>query len=164
MIDVLSGYIEHFRVIEQRSTEQRAIIPVLQRLPFFHSFSDSDIARLLAYTEVETIPYGQVLLSHGNKNRELLIIVEGVVSLDSPSGIHRIYGPGDCVGEMGFIHSTAEKYRAHSRSSLKVLRISNTTLSAMPSKLHLDYYKRISDTLVSRMARQQATFEPDFKL
>ena len=164
MIAALSPFVEHFKIIEQRSSEQRALIPILQRLPFFQTFSDADIARLLAEAEMDHVEKGVKLLTEGNQNRELLIVVDGIVSMESKDGIHRIYGPGECIGELGFIHGTRESTRPRARSALRVLRVTSETLAAMPPKLHLHYYKRISDILVTRMARQQVEFEPDFEL
>jgi len=164
MIAALTPFVEHYKIIEQRSAEQQALIPELQKLAFFHTFSDADVARLLAECDLETIDKGVRLFEDGNLKRELLIVVEGIVTMDSKDGIHRIYGPGECVGELGFIHGTRESTLPRARSTLRALRISSETLAVMPPKLHLLYYKRISDILVSRMARQQALFEPDLDL
>lgn len=164
MIAALAPFVEHFKIIEERSYEQIALIPVLQNLPFFQAFSDADIARLLAEAKMDKIEKGVKLLSGGNQNRELLVIIDGIVSMESKDGIHRIYGPGECVGELGFIHGTLETTQPQARSALRVLRVTSDTLAAMPPKLHLHYYKRISDILVTRMARQQVDFEPDLEL
>lgn len=164
LIAALTPFVEHFKVIEQRTEEQRALIPVLQKLPFFNSFNDADIARLLAEADIREYNKGARLFADGNQARELLVIVEGIVSMELNESIHRIYGPGECIGELGFIHGTRESAKPRARSKLRVLRVSSETLAIMPPKLHLLYYKRISDILVSRMARQRDQFEPDLDL
>lgn len=158
-IDSLTQYIDHFRAIEDRPLEDQAMLPEMQSLSFFSSFTAADIARLTTHAPLKTVSAGTDLLPHSNAGRELLVLIDGSVRVDNKEGFYGTFGPGECIGEMGFIHGTPEQKVFTALTDMKVLHIGPDVLSALPPKLHLHYYKRISDTLVERMA-SLATHRP----
>jgi len=164
MIDALTRFIDHFRAIEDRPAEDQELLPHLQALPFFRSFSDADIARLISHAPVLNIGSGEELLFNGNEQRELLVLVDGCVRVDAETGIQAVFGPGECIGELGFVHGTVEQLRYTALGPLRVLHIGPDVLSALPPRLHLNYYKRIADTLLDRLAAATASLSLDIPL
>lgn len=168
MIDALSGYIEHFKVIEELVEPQRSWLPRLQTLGFFKGFSDADIARLLSETRIVEFATGDELLADGNRDRQLLILADGVVSAGTGNltalRLQQIYGAGETLGESGFIHGNFEKLRYRAVCPVTAIEVSAESLSALQPKLHLHYYKRVSDILLARMTRRQTRYEPDITL
>ena len=168
MIDALSGYIEHFKVIEQLVEPQRSWLPKLLDLAFFKEFSDADSARLLSETRIVEYARGDELLADGNRDRQLLILADGVVTVSTgeknPLRLQQLYTAGETIGESGFIHGNFEKQRYFAACDVTAVEVSAESLSALQPKLHLHYYKRVSDVLLARMARRQTRYEPDIIL
>ena len=171
MIHALSGFIEQFRIVEELPASHRALLPALRKLPFFNSVPEADVARLVAHTELRELAVGDDLLPDGNFDRQLLLLIDGVVvtesrvsSVDSRPPLRGLYGPGQCIGEYGFIHGARENVRYRATSDQQALVLSTDTLSQLAPKLHLHYYKQISDTLLRRMATEQMPFTPDILL
>lgn len=152
LIDSLTQFIDHFRAIEDRPREDQALLPQMQALSFFSTFTVADIARLTSHAPVTTVSAGTELLPDANAKRELLVLIDGAVRVDNKEGFYGTFGPGECIGELGFIHGAPDQHSFTALADMKVLNIGPDVLSALPPKLHLHYYKRISDTLVERMA------------
>jgi len=164
MIDALTRFIDHFRSIEDRPAEDQAVLPHLQALPFFDSFTDSDIAKLTTHAPLLDIQAGEEVLRDGNVNRELLVLVDGCVRAVANDTLEALYGPGECIGERGFIHGISESVRYSAVNNMRVLQVGPDVLSTLPPKLHLHYYKCISDSLVQRIAGDVRVAMPDISL
>ena len=150
----LQPFIERFRIIEQRPAAQQRFIRQLKQQQFFLSFSDVEIAQLLEVIKVHTYSEGEQLVASGSVDRKLLIISRGVVKITENGDLIRLCGEGECVGELGFIHGAAETKDVIALTDVNVLEVSADALNDLPPKVHLHYYRQISDVLVERLARE----------
>jgi len=64
----------------------------------------------------------------------------------------------ESFGETGFINGGVQKHRIEALTSINVLEISAEALTELPAKIHLHYYRHISEILV---ARSTLPDEPD---
>lgn len=152
MIDALQGFVDQFRIIEELPERQRAMLDRLSALTFFDSFKLVDIALLVAESELKTVKAGVQLLPDGNIERELIILVDGVVRVDeSTDKLVSVHGAGECIGEAGFIHGNRQPLTFTVLEESHVLVVTDSALSSLPPLLHLEYYKRCADILLTRL-------------
>jgi len=149
MADALKPFIEDFRIVERRPVAQQRLIRQLQKQAFFLSFSDVEIARLLERVKVRAFAANDILINT-NSDRRLLIITDGLVRAEQAGRFVALLGEGECLGEAGFINGTAENQRMIALTSVNALELSTDALVELPPKVHLHYYRHISDILVSR--------------
>jgi len=145
-------YIERFRIVEQRPIAQQRFIKQLQAQQFFKTFSDVEIAQLLELVRVRTFSQGDVLIDAGDVERRLFVITHGLVKVTEHEKLVRLCGEGWCIGELGFIHGAPETKRMEALTAVNVLEVSADSLSELPPKVHLHFYRVISDVLVARLA------------
>jgi len=82
----------------------------------------------------------------------LFVITQGFVRVTEHDSLVRVCGEGQCIGELGFIHGAAETKKMVALSGVNVLEVSADSLSDLPPKVHLHFYRVISDVLVARLA------------
>lgn len=148
----LTPFIERFRILEQRPAAQQRFIRQLKKQTFFTTFSEVEIAQLLEVIKVRTYAKGEKLITAGSVDRDLLIVTRGAIKVSENGDLLRVCGEGECVGELGFIHGAAEAKDVVALSEVNVLEVSTESLNDLPPKVHLHYYRQISDVLVERLA------------
>ena len=149
----LAPLVERFRIVEQRPPAQRRFIRDLQRQRFFEGFADVEIARLLELVQVRTFLPGESLLAPDDADRRLLILTDGVARVTEAGDLIGVVGEGESVGELGFINGMPDPRSVVAMTHVNALEVSSESLSELPPKVHLHYYRTISDRLVERHAR-----------
>ncbi|MFK7856097.1 MAG: protein kinase [Granulosicoccus sp.] len=150
MAEALQPYIDDYRIVEQRPVAQQRLIRQLQKHTFFLSFSDVEIARLLERVKVRTFSPNDVLINNNSNDRRLLIITDGLVRAEQSGSFVALIGEGECLGEAGFINGTPEDHRMLALTPVNALELSADVLAELPPKVHLHYYRHISNILVAR--------------
>ena len=153
MREALLPFVERFRTAEERSPEQQRFIRRLQRQSFFLSFSDVEIAQLLELVRVRRFRPGEVLLRAGDVERRLLIVTDGLVRVSGNGDLLALRGEGDCVGELGFINGAPENRESVALTAGEALDVTSEALAELPPRVHLHYYRFISEILADRLAR-----------
>ncbi|MFK7997549.1 MAG: protein kinase [Granulosicoccus sp.] len=154
MAKAIEPFLKTFRTVEQRPLPQQRLIKQLRQQAFFKTFSDMEVALLLERVKVRTYSPNEDILRKGDQVRRLLVVTDGVVKCMRNKKFAAIIGPGECVGETGFINGIAEPRNYSALSSVSVLEFSTEALAQLPPKVHLHYYRHISDILVDRLARR----------
>jgi hypothetical protein len=163
MAKALEPFVESYRIVEQRPPAQQRFIRQLQRQEFFLPFSNVEIAQLLELVKVRRFESGDALLASGNVERRLMIITDGLVKMTDGGDLIGVLGGGDCVGEFGFINGAPETKRALAMTAVHALEVSADLLGELPPKVHLHYYRHISDLSVKRLAHD-GRLQLDFTL
>ena len=152
MAAALTPFIERFKIVEERPLAQQKFIKQLQKQHFFNTFSEVEIAQLLELVKVKTFTPNDLLIDAGDVERRLFVITHGVVKVSENDDLVRVCTEGDCIGELGFIHGAPETKKMQALTDVNVLEVSADSLSELPPKVHLHYYRVISDVLVARLA------------
>jgi serine/threonine protein kinase len=160
MARALTPFIERFKIVEERPAAQQRFIKQLNSQLFFNTFSEVEIAQLLELVKIRLYAPGDVLIDTGDADRNLLIITRGTVKVTQDNKLVRLCSEGDCIGELGFIHGTPETKKMQALTDVNVMEVSADLLSELPPKVHLHYYRVISDVLVERLAREDQ-YKPD---
>ena len=148
--DALKPFIDIYRQVARRPPAQQRLIARLQRLPFFVPLSALEVGQLLERVKLRTFSRHDTLLAEGDSRRRLLIITDSAVRVQLDNKFVRLLAEGDCMGETGFINGTPEAHDMVALTDVKALELSVDALSQLPPKVHLHYYRHISDTLVMR--------------
>ena len=148
----LAPLVERFRIVEQRPPAQRRFIRELQRQSFFEGFADVEIARLLELVRVRSFRPGEPLLVPTDAGRRLMILTDGIARVTEAGDLIGVIGQGESIGELGFINGMPDPRSIVALTHVNVLEISSESLSELPPKVHLHYYRAISDRLVKRHA------------
>jgi serine/threonine-protein kinase len=156
MADALRPFIETFGIVARRPLAQQRLILRLQRLSFFLPFSDVEIAQLLDQVRLRRFARGNKLVAQGDMERRLLIVTTGVVRVQRDGRFVRLLAEGECVGETSFINGTAEVHETLALTDVKALELPAESLGELPPKVHLHYYRHISDMLVTRTSMASA--------
>lgn len=149
--DALQPLVERFRIVEERPPAQRRFIRSLQQQSFFLDFSDVEIAQLLELVKVRSFKRGEALLSPQSGERRLLVLTDGLARVSAHGDLLGVVGEGDSVGEAGFINGMPEPRHVEALTTVNALEISAELLSELPPKVHLHYYRNISDRLARRI-------------
>ena len=77
---------------------------LLKRVPIFQDFTDSQIEKITNMTTSRALKQGEVLFLEGDPSTEMLIVLEGVLQIQSGTGseIANVRSMG-IVGEMGVL-------------------------------------------------------------
>ena len=155
MVKALKPFYKSFKSVEQRPVSQQRLIRQLRLQTFFKGFSEAEVALLLERVSVRTFDAGAVVLQKGVHIKRLLVITDGAVKSTSNGRVTALVGAGECIGETGFIHGTAEPNEHVALTSVSALQFTTDALAQLPPKVHLHYYRYISDVLLSRLAKGQ---------
>ena len=96
---------------------------------------------------------GDVLLRPGNVERRLLVLTAGLVRVSADGELRALRGEGDCIGELGFINGAPESRESVALTDVDALEVTAEALAELPPKVHLHYYRFVSEILASRLAR-----------
>lgn len=150
MADALRPFEEMFNIVERRPVAQQRLISELQGKCFFAQFSDLEIAHLLEHVEVKSFAENDVLIEVGDKQRRIMILTDGTAKIENDGKYLRLLGEGECLGETGFISGCAYKHRVQALTSVNALVLSADVMTELPPKIHLHYYRHISEIMVAR--------------
>lgn len=82
---------------------RRGKADLLRALPLFGACSRSELEAIAGVTDELRLPAGRVLMREGESGRELVVIVDGEVSVTRGGKALARRGPGDFVGELALV-------------------------------------------------------------
>lgn len=152
MARAMEPYVRSFNAIEKRSLPQQRLIKRLKLQTFFKPFSELDIALLLERVKLKTFESSEALLPQNETARCLLVLTDGVVKCSVDERFSELLGAGECLGETGFINGKASPRNYHALTSVSALEFDTDAIAQLPPKVHLRYYRHISNILLERSA------------
>ena len=150
MVEALEPFEEMFGIVERRPAAQQRLIRQLQGQRFFTQFSELEIAHLLEHVKVKSFAEKDTLIESGDDQRRILIITDGAAKMEEDGKYLRLISEGECLGETGFINGGAHKHRVEALTPVNALELSADVMAELPPKIHLHYYRHISEILVTR--------------
>jgi len=110
----------------------------------------------LEHVVVKSFSENDVLIDKGDDQRRILILTDGVAKVEHEGSYFGLISDGDCLGETGFINGGAFKHRVTAITPVNALELSSSAMGELPPKIHLHYYRHISEILVSRSAQEKS--------
>jgi hypothetical protein len=128
---------------------------------------DAEHKRLLASAEIATVGPGEPILSKGSPSKSLLLIDEGEVDIVEESMgedvVLATLGPGNVVGEVGFVDGEPRTHNVRARTACRLRRLTRDRLlelvkddPALFAKLTI----ALAEILARRFRGAVAEFEP----
>lgn len=152
MAEALEPFVQSFKSVEQRPLPQQRLIKQLKLQTFFTPFSEVEIALLLERVSVRTYSSSENIIPAATEARRLFVITDGAVMMQKNDRFLQVLGAGECLGEAAFINGVGEAYEYCALTSVSALEFSTEALAELPPKVHLHYYRHISDILLGRLS------------
>ncbi len=164
LTNALTPILEQMRIMAKRSEKQLSFIKVLRTTGFFSQFTESEIAVFLNFAKQHECLDGDLLIEYGQHTRDFSVIVSGVVVVRKDAAIVGVLGEGDIFGELGFIHNDPSPVQVVAKHGVTVLSIDPDFLNELSPRVHLHYYKQISESLVGKMSAESGVSPIDLLL
>ncbi|MGQ7845448.1 protein kinase domain-containing protein [Granulosicoccus sp. 3-233] len=147
MARALRPFIEKFGVQSRRPLARQRLIRRLRQQSFFRPFSEAEISQLLDRVQVRRFGPQDTLTACGTTVRRLLVITDGLASIRAQDRHLRLLSEGDSLGEASFISGAPASHDVVALTDVKALELSAGSLSKLPSKVHLHFYRHVSELL-----------------
>jgi CRP/FNR family transcriptional regulator, cyclic AMP receptor protein len=94
---------------------------LLRKLPLFSECSKRELEAVAAATDELRLPAGRVVMREGETGRELIVLVDGEVSVERGGKQLAVRGPGDFLGELALITHRPRTATVTAATDLRVL-------------------------------------------
>lgn len=115
------------------------IIDQLKNVPLFFGLSNKTLAKHLGHSNLITIPAGKVLLSPGNVNENMYVILSGRLRVTPDRSIEEpiaMFGSGESVGETSILNSKKSLDYFIADTDCELLCIDLTTIWSLINDSH----------------------------
>ena len=163
-IAALVPFVEDFKTRGSHTPEQIQLARDCTELAFFAGLTETEVLQLLDEANLREYSSGSELLSGGNFERRLLVIVDGIAREYQAGIVKNVFGNGDSLGETGFVQGEPVESQLFAVTPVKAVEISSAALAALPPALHISLYKRASAALIERTSLSERRFKPDISL
>lgn len=147
MARALRPFIEKFGLQSRRPLAKQKLIRRLRQQAFFQPFSEAEIAQLLDRVQLRRFSAQETLTARGTTLRRLLVITDGVACVCTQNRYQRLLSEGESLGEASFINGAPALQDVVALTDIKALELSAGALSKLPSKVHLHFYRHVSELL-----------------
>ena len=147
MARALRPFIEKFGLQSRRPKARQKLIRRLRHQAFFRSFSESEINQLLDRVQLRRFSPQDTLTARGSDVRRLLVITDGVACVQVDNHYLRLLSEGESLGEASFISGAPASHDVIALTDVRALELSAGSLSKLPSKVHLHFYRHVSELL-----------------
>lgn len=112
-------------------------VDLLKRIPLFAGCSRAELEAVSRVADELRIPAGRVLMRQGAPGRELVVLVEGEVTVERDGATIAVRRDGDHVGELALVTGRPRTATVTATTDLRVLVLDRTSferlLQAVPS-------------------------------
>jgi CRP/FNR family transcriptional regulator, cyclic AMP receptor protein len=109
---------------------------LLRKVPFFESFSDEEIRRVVELSDEVTAPAGAVIVDQGDPGTHCYVVMEGTTTVYVRGEYVAESGPGSMIGEMALIDHRPRTATVVADTDVRLLRFDSaafrTLIDEMP--------------------------------
>ncbi len=150
MAEALGDVLDKMAPPDMLKPELAGWVPVISQLKFFSKFSERKIACFASVSEIVRFNAGTTALGKGTIDNHLYVIIEGVASISGHNNLSAVIGPGDCFGEIGFLHANRCDSDVEVMTDIVALKVKSADVRALPEADQLAHYQMISNSIVQR--------------
>jgi hypothetical protein len=103
----------------------------LKALPIFEGLSARQLMNLAGSVREESLPAGEVVVTQGDCDDRLFLVVEGVIHILRGETLLAEMGPGDFFGEIALFEGTARTATAVAESRVRLLALERADLLSL---------------------------------
>ena len=108
-------------------------IDLLKRIPLFAGCSRAELEAVSRVADELRIPAGRVLMRQGSPGRELVVLVEGEVTVERDGATIAVRRDGDYVGELALVTGRPRTATVTAATDLRALVLDRTELPPTPA-------------------------------
>ncbi len=125
----------------------------LRRLPFFTDFSDNELWEALRAGTWESFPAGATIVSEGNPDVSLYILIKGDVTVTQGGKVLTKLASGHCFGELNYVAGMKQLHSIQAGSDVSLLRINEAQMARASESCQLRFHKSFLRNLIGRLAQ-----------
>ncbi len=125
----------------------------LRRLPFFSDFSDNEVWEALRAGSWRSFPVGQTIVSEGNADVCLYILIKGDVKVTQGGKVLTTLSSGDCFGEFSYVSGAKQVHSIEASRDVSLLRINEEQMAHASDSCQLRFHKTFLRNLIGRLAQ-----------
>ena len=124
---------------------------LLLHMDFFKDFNSEQLKKLISVTQIFKAQTGKVIVSEGEIDDTIFIILSGRVSIiNKDDDIIATIGVGNLFGELSFLGQHIRKASVMADVNCVLLKVNANILNKLPIDIQLLFYKNFAKTLVKR--------------
>jgi CRP/FNR family transcriptional regulator, cyclic AMP receptor protein len=131
-------------------------LDLLHRIPLFSTFDQRRLERLGMLADEVDVPAGKVLMRQGETGSDMMVIVDGSVSVERDGNRLNTLGPGDFFGEIALVDGGPRTATVTAEAPTRLLVITHRDFHSM-----MDEFPEIADQVMNALANRVRHLEPD---
>jgi len=126
----------------------------VHHIQFFKDFTKEQVQELLKASMILKFPKGKVIMTEGEIDDTLYIILSGSTKIRKADTDIACIGAGECFGEMAYLCGQVRSATVLAETDCVLIKISSTLLDKAPADIQLLFYKNFAKTLADRFTVQ----------
>jgi CRP/FNR family transcriptional regulator, cyclic AMP receptor protein len=106
-------------------------LDLLKRIPLFAGCSRAELEAVSRVADEITIPAGRVLMRQGSPGRELIVLVQGEVTVERDGATIAVRRDGDYVGELPLVTGRPRTATVTAATDLQALVLDRTSFDRL---------------------------------
>lgn len=124
---------------------------LLRKDVWFKHFSPEQVEELMAAGTVEIYNRNQIILSEGENNKTLYIILQGQVRIFKGQQAIGLLGAGDCFGEMSYLSAIPATASVVAESVAMAWKVTPALMENASDASQLGFYKAFLGVMIKRL-------------
>ncbi|MDX1431296.1 MAG: serine/threonine-protein kinase [Gammaproteobacteria bacterium] len=124
-----------------------------RRLRFFSEFSDAELEEVLDVGSWEQFPAGTRIITEGNLEQSLYVLVSGNVTVTVGDREVGTLGEGDCVGELSYLSNSKRSASITAAENVTAIKIESALLDWASIPVQMRFNRVFQQILIERLAR-----------
>jgi serine/threonine-protein kinase len=139
--------------IATKATQVEDKVDYICNLPFFENFSREQIEKILPASDILRVPKGGVIVTEGEIDDSLFIILSGKVEVLKNDININIVERGECFGELAYLCGRPRTATLKANTDCVLMKISATMIDKVSKSVQLLFMKIFSTNLAFRVLR-----------
>ncbi len=131
-------------------------LDLLHRIPLFNAFDHRRLERLGMLADEVDVPAGKVLMRQGESGSDMMVIVNGSVSVERDGSRLNTLGPGDFFGEIALVDGGERTATVTAEEPTRLLVITHRDFHSM-----MEEFPEVAAQVMNALANRVRHLEPD---
>jgi CRP/FNR family transcriptional regulator, cyclic AMP receptor protein len=131
-------------------------LDLLHRIPLFSAFDGKKLKRLGMLADQVHVPAGKVLMRQGDNGTDMMVIVNGQVSVERDGERLNTLGNGDFFGEIALVDGGPRTATVTTETPSSLLVITHRDFHSL-----MDEFPEVAGQVMNAMANRIRHLEPD---